>query len=927
MSKESPTPSILSLSIHPLTKGILALCGLALFSVAGNAAVHPGEVIYQKLCVECHGKNGQGVDGKYDEPLIGERTLDALARKIEKTMPEDNEGACVGEDAKQVAAYMYEAFYSPAAQARNSPPVKDLTRLTIDQYRTSVIDLIGQFRMGPGFDRHVAEDFGLKGFYRGFEIPLPEEKKPEAKLPEETKLEELTAAKADEKQIGAAKQALRKAVERRVIQQREEAEKKRKERKAFRFDRKDERISFHYGADSPDKEKMIAEEFQTRWEGSVMAEETGTYEFMLKTENGARLFINDEESALIDAWVSAGPQVREEKRSIYLVGGRAYRLILEHFKFKEQSASIELWWKPPHGIREIIPSHALRTDRTKELMIVSTNFPADDRSVGYERGSTISKAWDQATTEAAIAVAEHVETKLDRLVGTKADDPARLEKLHKFAGAFVETAFRRPLTDEQKQIYVASQFKTAKTPEQAVKRVVLFTLKSPHFLYPGLQTNDKPDDFDVASRLALALWDSLPDKKLIQAAREGKLRTRDQVKAQAWRMMTDARTKAKMHGFFHHWLDLEHAEHTSKDPKAFPGFNQELLADLRESLLRFIDEVVWTPKSDYRELLKADYLLLNDRLATYYGTEDPGDGFHRVSFDPKQRAGVVTHPYLLASMAYSKQTSPIHRGVFLTRNIVGMSLKPPPMAVAFDESHFNPKLTMREKITELTRNNSCMSCHAVINPLGFSLENFDAVGRWRTKDNDKPVNAVSEFSDEQGRKINLTGPRDIAEYVADNPSGHRAFIRHLFNHTVKQPIPAYGPKVLDDLQTLFAKSGCHIQNLLVEIALLASLDGVPVPVVAMAPKPPAPQAAPPKPPTTPAVAQPAAQKPTAPPATAPNPPVTAAAPQVAVAKAPVTPPAPQAAAPKPPTPSPAPQSATPKPPVVPPAPQSAPPKP
>ena len=743
---------------------------------------HPGAVIYQKLCLECHGKDGQGVDGEYDDPLIGERTLEALARKIEKTMPEDNVGACVGEDAKQVAAYIYDAFYSPAAQARNRPPEKELTRLTIAQYRTSVMDLIGHFRMGPGFDRALNPEQGLKALYRGVELPKPGEST-ENLIPK-----------------GGIKA----------------------KRPNYKLERVDARVNFHFGADSPEKDKMEAEQFQNRWEGSVVAEETGIYEFMLKTENGARLFINNEETALIDGWVSAGPKVREEKQSIYLVGGRAYRLILEHFKFKEQSASIELWWKPPHGVSEIIPPHALRTDRPKELMIVNTTFPADDRSVGYERGSTISKEWDQATTQAAIAVAEHIESGLDRLIGSKPDAPDRTEKIRKFADEFVETAFRRPLNDEQRQLYIEAQFKTAKTPDLALKRIVLFTLKSPHFLYPDLRLHEQPDAFDTAARLALALWDSLPDKKLLQAAREGKLQTRDQVKAYAYRMITDERTKAKLHGFFHHWLELEHAEHTSKDPKAFPGFDATVLADLRESLLHFIDSVVWSEKSDYRELLKADYLLLNDRLAKFYGTSDPGDGFQRVSFDPKQRAGVVTHPYLLASMAYSRQTSPIHRGVFLTRNIVGMSLKAPPMAVAFDESHFNPKLTMREKITELTRNTSCMSCHSTINPLGFSLENFDAIGRWRTKDNNKPVNAVSEFSDEQGKTIRLTGPRDIVNYVADNPSGHRAFIRHLFNHTVKQQIPAYGSKVLDDLQRKFAESGCHIQKLLVEIALVAA---------------------------------------------------------------------------------------------------------
>jgi mono/diheme cytochrome c family protein len=765
----------------------LAWFTLWLLTACASAAVHPGALIYQKLCQDCHGNQGQGVKDKYDDPLTGDLTVEALARKIDRTMPEDHEELCVGEDARQVAAYIYEAFYSSAAQARIHPPDQDLSRLTIAQYRASVMDLIGRFRMGPGFDRPVNAEAGLKASYRGVELPKPGEK----------------AVDTTPKDGIKAK------------------------RPNYKLDRIDPQVAFHFGADSPDKEKMEAEQFQDSWEGSLVAEDTGMYEFTLKTENGARLWINDasENGVLIDAWVSGGPMVREEKRSLFLVGGRAYRMKLDHFKFKEKSSSIELWWKPPHGVTEIIPQHALRTDRPRELMIVGTNFPADDRSVGYERGTSISKGWDQATTEAAIATSEHVEEKLNELAGTKDGTPDRVEKLKKFALTLIEAAFCRPLTEEQKQLYIEAQFKSAKSPEQAVKRVVLFTLKSPQFLYPELRELEKPDDFAFASRLALTLWDSLPDKKLMQAAASGRLRTEAQIRTEAQRMLADTRTKAKLHGFFHHWLELERAEGNTKDLKLFPGFDDSVLADLRESLFEFLDQVVWSPQSDYRQLLQADYLLLNDRLGKFYGKPVQGGEFQRVEFDPNQRAGVITHPYLLASLASSRATSPIHRGVFLTRNIVGISLRPPPVAVSFDETHFNPKLTMREKITELTRNNTCMSCHSTINPLGFSLENFDAIGRWRTKDNNKPVNASGEFADDEGHKVHLSGPRDIVNYVAASPYGHRAFIRQLFNHFVKQQPLAYGPQTLENLQHSFVASNFNVQKLLVDMALLAVQNG------------------------------------------------------------------------------------------------------
>ena len=774
----------------------LVVACTAIFQVVPLAAqvpAQPGAVIYQKLCVECHGKNGEGVKDKYDEPLHGNRSAEALAKRIARTMPDDDVGACVGEDAKQVAAYIYDAFYSPKAQARLQPPEFDLARLTIAQYRTSVADVVGRFR--PGFDRALGPVHGLKAFYNGVVIPKPE---PAA---DATKPAEKEPAKKDKKQD--------KALEK------------------VRFDRVDAKVDFNFGADSPDPLKMGTAEFSARWEGSIIAPDTGTYEFIVKSQNGIRLFVNDPKTVLIDGWVSSGPEVREMKKTLYLLGGRAYPLTLEFFKFQEKAASVQLLWKPPHGVLQVIPQQSLSPDRLRETMVVKTSFPADDRSTGYERGTGVSKEWDAATTGAALEVVTHVDQHLEELSGTKSGAADRVEKLKAFARRFAEAAFRRALSEEDYQHLVVKHFKAAKTPDLAVKRVVLFTLKSPRFLYPDLPGKGAPDDYDVAARLALSLWDSIPDATLARAAAEGKLKTRDQIATQARRMITDARTKAKLGGFFHHWLELERAEAISKDPKAFPSFDAATLADQRTSLQLFLDQVVWGEKSDYRELLQADYLLLNERLAKLYGKSVTGEEFQRVAFDPQQRAGVVTHPYLLTAFASSKQTSPIHRGVFITRNIVGMTLKPPPMAVAFEDAKFDPHLTMREKITELTKSNSCMGCHYTINSLGFSLENYDAIGRWRTKDNDRPINAVTDFATNDGDKIRLTGARDIVKFAAENPDGHRAFIHQLFQHAAKQAVNVYGPDALENLRKSFAASGCNIRQLLGDIATIAASRGMP----------------------------------------------------------------------------------------------------
>src|SRR5688572_15137898 len=170
-------------------------------------------------------------------------------------------------------------------------------------------------------------------------------------------------------------------------------------------------------------------------------------------------------------------------------------------------------------------------------------------------------------------------------------------------------------------------------------------------------------------------------------------------------------------------------------------------------------------------------------------------------------------------------TSPIHRGVFLTRNIIGRALRPPPMAVAFKDADFAPNLTMREKVAELTRPQACQGCHSVINPLGFSLENYDAVGRFRTRDNDKPVNVISDFLDDEGQTIRLEGAQDVAEFAISSDQAQAGFVEQVFHHMVKQPVRAYGTTRLEDLRKEFIADEFNLQKLFLEIAVVSAFHG------------------------------------------------------------------------------------------------------
>lgn len=739
---------------------VVAIAWSFVFVGVASSEVRTGEQIYRQLCVSCHGVNGEGTKEQYPYALTtGDRNASELTKYIDKAMPEDEPEKCVGEDARKVADYIRQRFGNRSPQDGQKPPRMEVARLTVRQYRHSVMDLIGAFRYTPD---PWNDQRGLRGEYfksRRFR---------------------------DNERV---------------------------------LDRVDPEVKFDFGEASPEPGKLDPEEFAIRWQGSVYAPETGRYDFYFKTANGVRLWVNDREKPLIDGWVRSGEGARQE--SIWLLGGRAYPIRLELYKSKQakdKKASIVLSWRIPGRVEEILSRRYLSPTKTPERYVVSTPFPPDDRSIGYERGSSISKAWDQATTDGAFETADYVIERLRELSGG-----VDAMKLRAFCVKFAERAFRRPLTDEQKQIYIERPFKEAPTPELAVKRVILLTLKSPRFLYPELPS-DPVDGHTVASRLALSLWDTLPDDTLWRAAAAGDLKKKAGVQERAKKMLADTRAKAKIHEFLLQWLKVDHIPDVSKDSKRYPEFNANVAADLRTSLELFLEDVVWSEASDFRQLLTTDAVYLNGRLAKLYGANLPADAdFKKVTIDGKERAGIFSHPYLMAGFAYTSTSSPIHRGVFVARSVLGRSLRPPPEAVAPLAVELHADLTTRERVQLQTKPEACQSCHSLINPLGFAMENFDAIGRFRKTEQGKPVNATGAYQTRSGETQKFTGVNELAAFLADNDETHAAFVDQLFHYLVKQPIRAFGPNARVDLRSAFRESQLNIRKLIVEIVTTAAL--------------------------------------------------------------------------------------------------------
>ncbi len=397
----------------PLSRTIkvgLAVFGVAAVAFAGRqaqryhkkhlASPRSGEVVYRQDCMGCHGPVGEGVAGKSDEPLVGEKSIASLAKYIAREMPEDDPGTLSMADATASAEYIHQAFYSAEARARNHPPRIELAHLTVRQYRESIADLLGSLRGAVT----TTESGGLAAVYR--ERPERDPKMPDRNRPEVT----------FKKQV-------------------------------------DPVIDFDFGDKAPERGTYAAQ-FSINWTGSVLAPDTGEYEFRVTSPNGVRLYVNppeggNEKNALIDLWVSSGMS-RSAHASVFLLGGRSYPIKIEFFKYKDKTAGLKLEWRPPGGDWTVVPRSHLSPAWSSHVNVVSVPLPPDDGSIGYERGSSVSREWTEAVAKGALQVSAMVGPGVFGLAGTKADAPDRAEKLKAFSLRFAQLAYRRPLTDEQK---------------------------------------------------------------------------------------------------------------------------------------------------------------------------------------------------------------------------------------------------------------------------------------------------------------------------------------------------------------------------------------------------------------------------------------------------------------------------------------------
>lgn len=754
-------------STAALGAGFLAIASATKAASVDAEMMERGKQIYAAKCASCHGEMGVGVAGSYEQSLTGDASITELTDVISRTMPEDDPGSCTGDDAKAVSAYVHETFYGVAAQVRNRPPRVALARLTAEQLRQSIADLYATFG-GVAKDN---SEHGLQGLYFNAKH-----------------------WKEDEKKIT----------------------------------RNDAVINFDWGHESPG-EGLAAKEFFIYWNGSLIAEQTGNYEIIVRSTCAFEMDFGSNERQFIDNHVQSGDKT-EFRRTIHLTGGRAYPIEIsmnqrERKDVEQPPASIKLSWIPPHGTEEIIPSRVLRVGWSPAAYPLQASLPPDDRSYGYDRGTIVNRQWDESTTNAALEFASVVETELWKEYQNNHKDGENRIKLRDFLVTLVGRAFRSNLTDEEKGRYVDQHLSVTEDDSEAIRRVILVALKSPRFLYPALSESTSASQ-RASARLSLMLHDSLPNENwIIEQASKDSLSNQDQVRGVAREMIKDYRVKAKVRNMLYDWLDVSRIGDITKDNEKFPGFSTELIADLRASLDAYLDDVVWSDSSDFRQFFLADWTYTNKRMHEFYGEGwQPADpnavGLTKSVNDPEKRFGVLTHPLLTSGRSYFQNTSPIHRGVFMIRNLFGRVLRPPNEAFTPISADLHPSLTTRERVALQTSDVNCQVCHSKINGLGFILENYDAVGRYRTSERDKPIDATGIYLSSNDQEIKFSGVKELATYLAESEDSQDAFVERVFEYFVKQPVAAYGVDTLDQLKRKFKESNYNIRDLLVEVAVV-----------------------------------------------------------------------------------------------------------
>ena len=391
--------------------------------------------------------------------------------------------------------------------------------------------------------------------------------------------------------------------------------------------------------------------------------------------------------------------------------------------------------------------------------------------------------------------------------------------------AFATRAYRRPVTNAEVE-------RLAKLTESALSQKATFTeavgvgvqaaLCSPHFLFrweldPGAIKQAEIrnlTDFEVASRLSYFLWSSMPDQELFDLAAAGKLT--QQLPQQVTRMLKDSRAQAFTRNFSSQWLQIRAINEIEIDRAKFPRFTQQLRDAMKEESRLFFDAIVRENRNIY-DLIRADFTFLNQRLAEHYGIPGvQGEKFQRVSLPTDSpRGGVLSQASVLLATSMPTRTSPVIRGKWVLEQILGTPPPPAPANVPpLEETKVDKNAPLRVRLEQHRQNPDCAGCHAKIDPVGFALENFDAIGAWRTEENGQPIDTSAVLP--SGKP--LSGFGELRDYVRTDKFAH-SLAEKLLTYALGRGLERYDKAALQKIVAETKTQGNSMSALITSVVL------------------------------------------------------------------------------------------------------------
>jgi hypothetical protein len=387
-------------------------------------------------------------------------------------------------------------------------------------------------------------------------------------------------------------------------------------------------------------------------------------------------------------------------------------------------------------------------------------------------------------------------------------------------------AYRRPVTKTEVVSlakFVALAKANGQSTEQGIQLALEAILVSPNFLFRS-EHDVKPtdpsavhpvSDVELASRLSYFLWSSMPDDELLTLGESGKLHERATLDAQVKRMLADERSSAIADNFAGQWLELRNLDVIKPDPQKFPAWTPELRDDMRTETRMFFDYILREnrPLSDF---LDARYTFLNQRLAKFYGIEGvTSPEFRKVDLDTPQRGGILSQASVLAVSSYPTRTSVVLRGKYILSNILGAPPPPPPGNVpSLDDEAVGAVASLRQSMEKHRADPSCAACHNKMDPIGFGLENYDAIGHWRTKDGKFDVDSSGTLPNGKW----FSNPSEMRSvFLTQLPAFSRCMTEKMLTYSLGRGLGFADHRVVDEIDRNLAANHYGFQSLIYDV--------------------------------------------------------------------------------------------------------------